>query len=187
MARGFPAARDGLSSPTSRCAITPFPGTNSRTLCGLTPSPRPGSGTCRRWYRKYAPPSPRSTSARRCTALWAATSSSYLPTPASTSRMRSGLSRRPSRRGAWRTATAPYRRPPRPRTSPGGHSSRPSAASGSSGAATSCESHCYARSMCSWRAWPVAPSSTTLSATPKKLSRWTRTAKTATSGSCACI
>src|SRR6266498_5437713 len=62
MARRFPAARGGSSSPTSRCAITPFPVTSSPTSCGLTPSPRHGSGTCRQSSPRCAPPSTRSTS-----------------------------------------------------------------------------------------------------------------------------
>ena len=80
MARRFPAARGGSSSPTSRCAITPLPATSWRTSCGLTRSPRRGSATCPQSSPKYAPPSTRSTSARFCTARSAATSSSFPPT-----------------------------------------------------------------------------------------------------------
>ena len=55
---------------------------------------------------------------------------------------------------AWRagTATSPYRRPPQPPTSPGGHSCRPSAACGSSGDAMTCEPRCCAPSTCSHKA-----------------------------------
>ena len=66
------------------------------------------------------------------------------PTPGSTSKMPSGSSRTRSRRGASETGTSCYRRPPRPPTSPGGRSFRPSAACGSSGGAMTSERRCCA-------------------------------------------
>ena len=142
-----------------------FPGRARGPRVAWRALPRRGSATCLRSSKVRRPRLGRSrlAAARRS----AATSSSFLPNSRVDVEDAVRFVEDAESAGASGAATSLYRRPPQPRTSPGGHSCRPSAACGSNGDVMTCEPRCCAPRPAR-KGLTGAPLSTTPSATQRK-------------------